>query len=39
MSYNYNHIDSGLGVNRKYYTKNAKPILSHYNCVHCGVEI
>ena len=36
---NYNYVDVALEVNRKYYIKQVKPILSHYNRVHCGVEI
>ena len=32
-------IDSVTGVNGTYYIKKAKPILSHHNYVHCGVEV
>ena len=39
ISYNYNYIDSVIEVNGKYYIKKVKSILSHYNYVHCGVEI
>ena len=39
ISYNYNYIDSVIEVNCKFYIKKVKPILSHYNYVHCGVEI
>ena len=38
ISYNYNYIDPVIEVNGKFYTKNVKSILSHYNYVHCGVE-
>ena len=37
--HNYNYIDSVIEVNGKFYIKKVKPILSHYNYVHCGVEI
>ena len=39
ISYNYNYIDSVIQVNGKLYIKKAKPILSHFNYVHCGVGI
>ena len=39
VSYNYNCTDSVIEVNGTYYMKKVKPILSHYNYVHCGVEI
>ena len=39
ISYNYNCIDSVIEVNGKFYIKKVKSILSHYNYVHCGVEI
>ena len=39
ISYNYNYIDSVIEVNVKFYIKKVKSILSHYNYVHCGVEI
>jgi hypothetical protein len=39
ISYNYNYIDSVIEVNGKFYIKKVKSILSHYNYVHCGVEI
>ena len=39
ISYNHNYIDSVIEVNVKTYIKKAKPILSHFNYVHCGVEI
>ena len=39
ISYTYNNIDSVIEVNVKFYIKKAKSILSHYNYVHCGVEI
>ena len=38
MSYNYNYIGSVLKVDDRYYIKQVKPVLSHYNYVHCGVE-
>ena len=38
-SYNYDYTDSVLEFNGTYYIKQVKPILSHYNYVHCGVEI
>ena len=38
ISYNYDYIDSVIEVNSKYYIKKVKPILSHFNYVHCGVE-
>ena len=39
MSYEYNYIDSVLEVKGRYYIKEIKSILSHFNYVHCGVEI
>ena len=39
VSYNYNYIDSVIGVNGIYYTKQVKSCLSHYDYDHCGVEI
>ena len=39
MSYNYNYIESVLKADDKYYVKEVKSYLSHYNSVHCGVEI
>ena len=39
ISYNYNYTGSVIEVNSKFCIKNVKPILSHYNYVHCGVEI
>ena len=39
ISYNYNYIDPVIEVNGKFYIKKVKPILSHFNYVHCGVEI
>ena len=38
-SYNYNYIDSVIEVNVRFYIKKGKSILSHFNYVHCGVEI
>ena len=38
-SYKYNYIDSVIEVNDNCYIQNVKSILSHYNYVHCGVEI
>ena len=37
--YNYNYIGSVIVVSDIFYIKKAKPILPHYNYVHCGVEI
>ena len=39
ISYNYNYIGSVIEVNGEFYIKKVKSILSHYNYVHCGVEI
>ena len=39
MSYNYNYIGSVIEVNGKFQRKKVKSILSHFNYVHCGVEI
>ena len=39
ISYIYYYIDSVIEVNGKPYIKKAKSILSHFNHVHCGVEI
>ena len=39
ISYNYDYIDSVIEVNGKCYIKNVNSILSHFNYVHCGVEI
>ena len=39
ISYIYSRIDSVIEVNGKLYIKRAKPTLSHFNYVHCGVEI
>ena len=39
ISYNYNYIGSLIEVNGKFYIQNVKPILSHFNYVHCGVGI
>ena len=39
ISYNDNYIDSVIEVNDNLYTKKVKPILSHFNYVHCGVEM
>ena len=39
ISYNYNYIDSVLEVNGRYYIKKVKSVMSHFNYVHCGVEI
>ena len=37
--HNYNYIDSIIEVNDKLYSKKFKPTLSHFNYVHCGVEV
>ena len=39
ISYNYNYIDSVIEVSGKPFIKNVKPSLSHFNYVHCGVEV
>ena len=39
VSLNYKYIDSVIEVNSKFYVKKVKPILSHFNYVHCGVDI
>ena len=39
MCYTYSYIDSVIEVNGKCYTRKVKSVLSHYNYVHCGVEI
>ena len=39
VSYNCSFIDSVIEVNGTYYISKVKPNLSHYNYVHCGVEI
>ena len=39
ISLNYNYIDSVLEVNGRYYIKKVKSVMSHFNYVHCGVEI
>ena len=38
-SLNHNYIDSVLEVNGRYHIKQVKSVLSHFNYVHCGVEI
>ena len=39
ISLNYNHIDSVLEVNGRYYIKKVKSVMSHFKYVHCGVEV
>ena len=39
VSLNYNYIDSVSEVNGRYYIKEVKSVMSHYNYVHAGVEI
>ena len=39
ISFNYNYIDSILEVKGRYYIKKVKSVMSHFNYVHCGVEI
>ena len=39
ISYNYNYIDSVLEVKGRCYIKKVKSVMSHFNYVHCGVEI
>ena len=38
-SLNYNCIDGALEVNGRYYIKQVKSVMAHFNYVHCGVEI
>ena len=37
ISLNYDYIDSVLEVNVRYYIKQVKSVMSHFNYVHCGV--
>ena len=39
VSYNYNNIGSVTEVSGKFYNTKVNSILSHFNYVHCGVEI
>ena len=39
ISYNYSYIGSVIEVSGQFCIKKVKPILSHFNYVHCGVEI
>ena len=39
FSFNYDYIGSVLEVNGRYYIKEVKSILSHFNRVHCVAEI
>ena len=39
ISYNYNYIDSVIEIHCKSSIKKVKSTLSHFNYVHCGVEI
>lgn len=39
LSYNYNYVKEYTKVNNKYIVKMYKPILSHFNNAHVGVEI
>ena len=39
MSLNYSYIGSVLEVNGRYYVKQVKSGMSHFNYVHCGGEI
>ena len=39
MSLKYNYIDSVIEVDNKFHIKHVKSTLSHFNYVHCGVEI
>ena len=39
IAYDYTYIDSVIEVNDKFCIKKAKSVLSHFNYVHCGVEI
>ena len=38
-SSNYNYIDYVFEVNRRYYVKKIKSVMSHYNYVHAGFEL
>ena len=39
LSLNYDDVDTVLEINRMSFLKFIKPIVSHFNYVHCGVEI
>ena len=39
IPYNYNYIDSIIKISCNFHIKKAKPILSHFNYVHCCVGI
>ena len=39
ISLDCTYIDSVIEVNSKFYIKKVKPILSHFNYAHCGVDI
>ena len=39
VSLNNNHIDSVLELHGRYYIKRIKPIMFHFDYVHCGVEM
>ena len=39
ISFNYAYFGSFLEVNVRYYVKQVKSVMSHFNYVHCGVEI
>ena len=37
ISLNYNYVDNVLEVNGRYYTKQVKSVMSHFNYCHYGV--
>ena len=39
ISLNYNYVDNALVVNGRYCITKVKPVMSHFDYVHCGVEI
>ena len=39
VCFKYNYIQSSIKVGDRYYIKKNKTIFSHFNYVHCGVEI
>ena len=38
-SLDYDYLDNALEANGRYYTKEVKSVMSHFNYVHCGVGI
>ena len=39
ISYKYNYVDSISLVKGRYYIRTFKYVMSHFNYVHCGVEL